>query len=94
VSVKARWVGPHEQVLNIPIVCWRYESSKPSILPSIEDGFTLTASMAGSGEKLGTDSRIGQPSYCGLCRVPFFSRAVALSIAIDDFMKSCYVLTA
>jgi hypothetical protein len=22
VSVKDRWVGPHEQVLNVPIACW------------------------------------------------------------------------
>jgi hypothetical protein len=25
-----RWVGPHEQVLNVPIACWWYGSSKPS----------------------------------------------------------------
>jgi hypothetical protein len=34
------------------------------------------ASLAGSGEKLGTDPRIGQPACCGLCREPFFSGAV------------------
>jgi hypothetical protein len=50
--------------------------------------------MAGSGEKQGTDPRIGQASCCGLCREPFFSGAVALSIVVDDFVKVCYVLTA
>jgi hypothetical protein len=30
------------------------------------------ASLAGSGEKLGTDLRIGQPTCCGLCREYFF----------------------
>jgi hypothetical protein len=28
-----------------------------------------------------------------LCQEPFFSRAVALSIAVDDFMKGCYMWT-
>jgi hypothetical protein len=49
--------------------------------------------MAGSGEKLGMDSPIGQTSCCGLCREPFFSGAVALSIVVDDFAKGCYMLT-
>jgi hypothetical protein len=42
-------------------------------------------------EKLGTDPRIGQSACCGLCREPFFSGAVALSIAVDDFTKGCHV---
>jgi hypothetical protein len=36
----------------------------------------LSASLAGSGEKMGTDPRIGQLACCGLCREPFFSGAV------------------
>jgi hypothetical protein len=36
---------------------------------------------------------IGQPSCCGLCRKPFFSGAVALSIAVDNFAKGFYTLT-
>jgi hypothetical protein len=56
-------------------------------------GFGSTASMVGSGEKLGTDLRIGQPTCCGLCREPFFSGAVALLNFVDDYMKGCYVLT-
>jgi hypothetical protein len=55
VSVKDRWVGPREQVLNVLITCRCYGPGKPSSLPSIEGGFTPTASMAGSGEKLSTD---------------------------------------
>jgi hypothetical protein len=70
-----------------------YESSKPSSLTSIEGDFTPTASMAGSEEKLGMDPRIGQPSHRGLCQEPFFSRAVALSIAVDEFTKGCYMWT-
>jgi hypothetical protein len=34
------------------------------------------ASLAGSGEKLGIDPRIGQSACCGLCREPFCSGAV------------------
>jgi hypothetical protein len=47
--------------------------------------------MAGLGEKLDMNPRIGQPSGCGLCREPFFSEAVALSIAVDDYVKGCYM---
>jgi hypothetical protein len=47
--------------------------------------------MTGSEEKLGTDPWIGQPTQCGLCREPFFSGAVTLSITIDDFVKGCHV---
>jgi hypothetical protein len=43
-----------------------------------------TASLVGSGEKLGIDPRIGQSAYCGLCREPFFLGAVTLSNAVDD----------
>jgi hypothetical protein len=92
-SVKDRWVDPHEQVFNIPITCWWYESSKPSNLISIEGGFTPSASMAGSREKLGMDPWIGRPSYCGLYREPFFSGVVTLYIAFDDFTKGYYALT-
>jgi hypothetical protein len=47
-------------------------------------GFTPTASLVGSGEKLGTDPRIDQPARCGLCREPFFSRAVGMLNSVDD----------
>jgi hypothetical protein len=57
-------------------------------------GFTPTASLVGSGEKLGMDPRIGQLSYCGLCREPFFSGAVDLLNSVDDNAKGCYALTA
>jgi hypothetical protein len=44
-------------------------------------------------EKLGTDPKIGQPVCCALYREPFFSGAVVLFIAVDDFAKGCYALT-
>jgi hypothetical protein len=47
--------------------------------------------MVGSGDKLGTDPWIGQLACCRLCREPFFSGAVALSIAVDDFVKGYHV---
>jgi hypothetical protein len=50
-------------------------------------GFTPTASLVGSREKLGTDPRIGQPTCCGLCQKSFFSGAVALLNSIDDLWK-------
>jgi hypothetical protein len=33
--------------------------------------FAPTTSLDGSGEKLGTDPWINQPTCCGLCREPF-----------------------
>jgi hypothetical protein len=56
-------------------------------------GFAPTVSLVVSGEKLGMDPRIGQPSYCGLCQEPFFSGAVALLNSVDDYVKRCYALT-
>jgi hypothetical protein len=47
--------------------------------------------MAALGEKLGTDLRISQSVCCRLCREPFFSGAVALFVAVDDFVKGCHV---
>jgi hypothetical protein len=93
VSVRDRWVGPSEQVLNITIACRCYGPGKPSSLTSTEGGFTFTASMDGSEEKLGTDPLIGQPSCYGLCQEAFFLRVVTLSIVVDNFVKGCYALT-
>jgi hypothetical protein len=50
--------------------------------------------MVALGEKLGMDPRIGQPSDYGLGREPYFLGTVALSIAVDEFTKGCYALTA
>jgi hypothetical protein len=77
-------VGP----LGGGVVCGKPTPGKPSSLPSTKGCFTPTALMAGSGEKLGTDPWIGQPSCCGFCQEPFF-----LSTTIDDFVKGCYALT-
>jgi hypothetical protein len=52
-------------------------------------GFAPTASLVGSGEKLSTDQRIGQPMCCGLCREPFFSGAVTLLNYVGDCVKDC-----
>jgi hypothetical protein len=87
VSVKDRWIGPCEQILNVPITCRCYEPGKPSSWLPIEGGFTPTASMAGLGEKLGMDPQISQSARWGLCQEPFFLRAVALSITVEDFAK-------
>jgi hypothetical protein len=70
-----------------------YVISKPSRRTLIEGGFTPTASMASSGERLGTDKWISQSSCYGLCWEPFFLGAVALFIAVDGFIKCCYMWT-
>jgi hypothetical protein len=55
--------------------------------------FTPTASWVGSGEKLGTDPRIGQSTCCGLCQEHFFSGVVALLNFVNDCAKGCYMWT-
>jgi hypothetical protein len=55
VSVKDRWVGLREQVLKVPITCWRYVLGKPSSRLSTETCLFPTTSLAVMGEKLGTD---------------------------------------
>jgi hypothetical protein len=59
--------------LNVPITCWCLWAQKPSSHHQQMLGFASTASLVGSGEKLGTDLQIGQLVCCGLCREPFFS---------------------
>jgi hypothetical protein len=68
-----------------------YWPSKPSSLPSIEGGSTPTGSMANLGEKLSMDPWICEPTCYRLCQEPFFSGAVALSIAVDDFVKGRHI---
>jgi hypothetical protein len=94
VSVKDRWIGPREQVLNVPIACRCYGPGKPSSWLSTKVCLFPTASLTVVGEKLGTDPRIKWLSSCGLCREPFFSGAVDLYKYVDDFAKGCYALIA
>jgi hypothetical protein len=49
------------------------------------------ASLAGSGEKLGIDPRINQPTCRGLCREPFFSGAVGSVQICRRLVKGCHV---
>jgi hypothetical protein len=53
--------------------------------------FAPTASLVGSGEKLGTDLWFSQPTCCGLCQEPFFSGAVALLNYVGDWETLLYV---
>jgi hypothetical protein len=46
-----------------------------------------TASLVGSGEKLGMDPRIGRPACWGLCREPFFLGAVTPSNSVGGSWK-------
>jgi hypothetical protein len=93
VSIKDRWIGPHEQVLNIPITYWYMGLVSLVAGHKQEVGFTPTTSLVGLGEKLGTDPWIGQPSCYGLCREAFFSGEVALLNSVDDYAKGCYTWT-
>jgi hypothetical protein len=93
VSIKDRWVGTHEYVLNISIACWCHGPSKPNSSSSTEAWLKLTASLVGLGEKLGTDQRIGRSACWGLCREPFVSGAVGSVQICWRLAKRCYALT-
>jgi hypothetical protein len=93
VSVKDRWVGPREQVLNVLIASWYM--GPISLVACRQQRVTLPPLLQWlpRGEKLGMDPRIGQPSCARLYREPFFLGVVVLFITVDDFMKGCYTLT-
>jgi hypothetical protein len=92
-SIKDRWVGPREQVLNVLIACWWHDPSKPRSSSSTEAWRKITVSLVGLGEKLGIDLWIGRPACWGLCREPFFSGAVG-SVQIYRWLaKGCYALS-
>jgi hypothetical protein len=93
VLVKDQWVGPCEQVWNVPIA-WRIcGPGKPSSRLSTEALLFPTTSLDVVVEKLGTDLRIDQPLCCGLCRDSFFLRVVDLFKFVDDYAKGCYTWT-
>jgi hypothetical protein len=56
-----------------------------------ELGLHPPASLAGSGEKLGMNPWIGQPTCCGLCREPFFSGAVGSVQIYRCLTKGCHI---
>ena len=45
------------------------------------------ALLAGLGEKMGTDPRIGQPACCELCQEPFFQEQWDPSKSVGDSQK-------
>jgi hypothetical protein len=90
-SIKDRWVGSHEQVLNVLIACWWHGPSKPSSLSSIKPWLKPTASLVGLGEKLGMDPCIGQSACYGLCQKPFFSGAVGSIQICRWLVRGCHI---
>jgi hypothetical protein len=90
VLIKDRWIGPREQVLNVPIACWY--TSLVSLVVCHQQKVALPPLLQWLpwGEKLGMNPWIDQSLCCELGREPFFSGAVTLSIAVDEFVKSCY----
>jgi hypothetical protein len=93
VLVKDRWVSPREQVLNVLIACWYMSPVSLVACHQQMFGFASTASLVGLGEKLETDTRIGQLACCGLRREPFFSGVVVLINSVDNYVKGCYMWT-
>jgi hypothetical protein len=61
VSVKDQWVGPCEQVLNVPITSSVYGPSKPSSLLSTGAWLKRTASVVVLEEKLRWVPQVTQP---------------------------------
>jgi hypothetical protein len=93
VSVKDRWVGPNEQILNVSIAYWYMGSISLVVYHQQSVILRSLLQWLPRGEKLGMNPWIGQSSCCRLDREPFFSGAVGLSIVVDDFVKGCYTWT-
>jgi hypothetical protein len=72
VSVKDRWVSPHEQVLNVLIAYWCYGPSRPSSLSMTQAWFKSSTSLVVGGGKLGGDPQIGQSACWGCSRESLF----------------------
>jgi hypothetical protein len=70
-----------------------YGPSKPSSWSPTGAWITPTASLVGSGEKLDTDPRAGQPACCGLCREAFFLGVVGSVQICRCLTKGCYMWT-
>jgi hypothetical protein len=90
VSVTDRWVGPCEQILNVPIACWYMSTVSLVAYREWRVALPPLLQWLPRGEKLCMDPWIDQPSCCGLGQESFFSGAVALFITVDDFLKDCY----
>jgi hypothetical protein len=70
-----------------------YGPSKSSSLSSIEAWLKSTTLLVDLGEKLGTDARIDQPTWCGLYRESFFSGAVESVEIYRRLVNGCYTWT-
>jgi hypothetical protein len=79
VSVKDRWVGPREQVLNV--------TSKPSSRPLIDAWLCHHYFIGWLRREAGYGPIDRSVARCGLCREPFFLRAVGLLNSVDDSKK-------
>jgi hypothetical protein len=92
VSVKDRSVGPHEQVLNVPIAYWCYGPSKSSSRPSIDAWLCPHCFIGWLGREARYEPVDRSAARCGLCREPFFSGAVGacstLSITCERLART------
>jgi hypothetical protein len=70
-----------------------YGPSKRSSLSLTEAWFKPTVLLVGLREKLGTDPRIGEPAWRGLCLEPFFSGVVGSIQICRWLMKGFYTWT-
>jgi hypothetical protein len=77
-SVKDRWVGPREQVLNVLTAYQRYETDKPSSLLSTDVWLSPLLLWLRVGGKLGGDTWIGQLACWECSQVPYFLGVVTL----------------
>jgi hypothetical protein len=93
VPVKDRWVGPREQVLNVPIVYRRYGPDSPSSQPSTEGWLCPHYFNGCIGREIGYGLVNRSAIVLWIRSGAFFSGAVALLNSVDDYAKGCYALT-
>jgi hypothetical protein len=88
VSIKDRWVGPREQVLNVPFTYRWYGPGKPSSRPSTEDCLCPHCFIGWLKRETGYG-----PTDRSADMLWIVSRVVALLNSVDDYTKGCYALT-
>jgi hypothetical protein len=93
VSVKDRWAGPREQVLNISIAYRWYGSGKPSSLPSTYVWLSPLLLWLRVREKLDGDPQISQPMCWGYSREFLFLGSSDSVQLCRWLVKGCYALT-
>jgi hypothetical protein len=90
VSIKDRWVGPHEQMLNVPMTYWYMRPVSLVAYHRQKLGLSLLLHWLWGGKKLGGTRRSVSRRAEDVVGNPYFSRAVG-SVQIYRRLAKCEI---